>query len=148
MSHGKELKKEGMDLVLSNESDDWKVKYKSHVNEFLCSHTRFTNEDVRMFMSAKGLGPPHHGGTWGAIFSQSFAKSMYVISTGRTVSAKLEDSHARPLAEWRSLLGVADDELLTMNQELMALASKVKTHELDVLAALKKAMELGARVVQ
>lgn len=147
LTEGKALKAEGMAQVLENEAEDWKAKYVSLVHLFLKTHPTFNNDDVSDFMLSNGLPPPHHSGVWGAMFSAHFAKSDYVISTGKTVHAKKATSKARRQTLWRSMLCADEGEMLTMNERLNALLKMVHSRTLDVRAALKLAAQYGAESV-
>lgn len=147
LTTGKKLKEEGMAQVLENEPYEWKANYVARVYPFLKTHVTFNNDDVSEFMMASGLPPPHHSGVWGAMFSAHFAKSDYVISTGKTVHAKKATSKARRQTLWRSMLCADEGEMLTMNERLNALLKMVHSRTLDVRAALKLAAQYGAESV-
>ncbi len=125
--------------------EKWAEEYVKQVPSFLKQHTYFTNDDVRYYMDSKGITTDEIN-VWGIMFNHHFAKSLYVVRTGRTERAKRKESRGRKLAVWLSLLCPLEGEDYSFNEQLIALSTKVKLKKIDILEALKQAVRMGMEI--
>lgn len=134
---------DALGTVLENTPEDWKKRYSVKVPEFLKTHPLFLGEDVTKWMREQGVGEPNHENAWGAMFNSAIASSGFVIRTGLTKNATSGKSNGHAFRLWRSLLAMDEGEIINLNSQILQLAAKVRTRKIDVLTALKLAVEVG-----
>jgi hypothetical protein len=85
---------EGMDQVLGNEREKWKLQATTIVSQQPPAvRVPFTGESLRLFVYPL-IGQPHHRNVWGAMFGK-WIKEGRVIKNGDASWMKTKISHGR-----------------------------------------------------
>lgn len=93
MPSGEQLKTQGQQLVLSNESEEWKERAWNTIIVLARNGQPFTSEDVRAV-----AGDPERPNSVGAIFARA-VKAGVIIQQGWTKASRL-GMHATDLRVW------------------------------------------------
>jgi hypothetical protein len=73
----KRLRDQGIALVLSNQADAWRERYRNAVEDWIARQPpgrRFIGEDVRHAALIRGVGDPWHPNAWAAMFRNTITK--------------------------------------------------------------------------
>ena len=88
---GKARRDEGMERVLDNAGEDWRVGAERMVRAM--RGKEMTGEDIRIMCSGSGI-IPHHSNAWGGLVSGLVTRGV-LKPTGRYTSMRDPKSHAR-----------------------------------------------------
>lgn len=96
---GDDRKTSGIDLVLANETPEWKDLALELLVALMRDQPEFTSEDLRVRARAGALEDPHHPNCWGAVFTRA-AKIGLIERCGFRPS-RIASAHARQIGVWR-----------------------------------------------
>lgn len=98
---GASLKKAGQQLVLENESAEWRERALFLLRTYVAGlpvGARFAMEDARAYMDQCELPAPHHKNCWGSLPAQAAAAGIPIRRTGEYRPAHSPKTHAHPVA--------------------------------------------------
>lgn len=98
---GKQRKKDGMEQVLENESEEWKTEYRNRFGKLPLGWTG-TSEDFKFRCREEGMKEPHHWNCWSSAWS-GLAKNGLIVRTGDRQYPSSASRHSNPNDIWKKI---------------------------------------------